>query len=189
MTRERRIALHEAGHAVLALSSDIGVEQMTIDANGGNCWISSIDKAKLPRQYGVAVDLGGIMAEVLAGLAVDCRIADYGGDMRSVQRSTSPRLRGAVISWAADYALRQLRQYWPALQRIAKALEEKGALTGDEVRQLFKPRKAVLTVQLQNQQPKPKRRKRPVLKIDPTLFAPKFSSVKGNGAVRVKARV
>jgi len=193
MDKRNRIALHEAAHAVVAMAAGIRVIGATLNNEAGACIMSPSDLGRVQQRYVAAVHLAGKIADAMNGTPL--HESQYGGDLRNLGntvRADTPEGQ-AIISEAGEYAGQVLTNNWPAVEAIAAELDRKGKLDEKEIRRVFDEslgikRKAVIRVNL-TQQPKPRKRKRPVLKIDPTLFAPKFSSVKGNGAVRVKARV
>lgn len=193
MDKRNRIALHEAAHAVVAMAAGIRVIGATLNNEAGACIMSPSDLGRVQQRYVAAVHLAGKIADAMNGTPL--HESQYGGDLRNLGntvRADTPEGQ-AIISEAVEYAGQVLTNNWPAVEAIAAELDREGALDEKEIRRVFDEslgikRKAVIRVNL-TQQPKPRKRKRPVLKIDPTLFAPKFSSVKGNGAVRVKARV
>jgi len=193
MDKRNKIALHEAAHAVVAMAAGIRVIGATLNNEAGACIMSPSDLGRVQQRYVAAVHLAGKIADAMNGTPL--HESQYGGDLRNLGntvRADTPEGQ-AIISEAVEYAGQVLTNNWPAVEAIAAELDREGALDEKEIRRVFDEslgikRKAVIRVNL-TQQPKPRKRKRPVLKIDPTLFAPKFSSVKGNGAVRVKARV
>ena len=128
--RWHEYSLHEAGHAVAHLALGDRVLNVWVDPNrpgrvGGQCRALTDTDARVKAVTSVA---GGV-AEVLAGHAKKPRYSktDWSGAVPLVGR----------IHEVESCAKRLLLANWNAVQAIAQALEDRGELTGTQVRRIF----------------------------------------------------
>jgi hypothetical protein len=139
MSLLKRIAYHESGHAVAALTFGMPIIRVTIDADPPHChrgrWRSGSDMA-----------LANIVTLCLCGPAAENRLcwADH-RQQRSyrpcnvAEGGVDPVLIGVEIGRLRDAADRLVRTDW-ARRRIglmAHALLRYGSLTGGQISELF----------------------------------------------------
>jgi hypothetical protein len=152
-------AHHEAGHTVAALHLGRNVHRVTVGSNGGGALMQTA-AATEPLPDGTARDFinrlkrsGTTLADdwvrddlmlTLAGPAAGSRVGGLplgGSDEDSIRRlivllarSEAEALR--AFDEAQARARRLVDQYWPVIEDIAHALDEKRELSGDEVREI-----------------------------------------------------
>jgi hypothetical protein len=138
----RACAVHEAGHAVVALALGVGVERVAL---GVGCAPENDGETEThggDLRARIAVDLAGALAVgTLCGGHVprQLRLAaceDY-RMARQDARRIDPHAWPYYYRDAERRAARILRRHWPAVLALGRALLQTGRLTGDEARAIF----------------------------------------------------
>ncbi len=140
-TDRRRAAIHEAGHAVVALHLGAELQPkrcMLFEPCG--CGTTFSRRPEDPRQQAVML-MAGLASEHLLGVLTDDSIGAAERDvvhLTEVLACSREELLGTCWRALHEQATMILQHYRPAVEAIAKALVEKGALDGAEVEALFR---------------------------------------------------
>ena len=134
---------HEAGHCVVALALDYHVTWVQMSGGGGN---TICEKPPLDTDDQVCNAIvhafAGMRAEIIHEPQWEPRAMACIGDLL-VAGGFVPQLKQRrppleLCSELIQRADRLLRTNWPAVERIAAALHERGRLHSEEVKRLFR---------------------------------------------------
>jgi hypothetical protein len=156
-TRLRRVAVHEAGHAVAAVLFRHGLRRATVEP--GEDSLGHILTNRLPRSVRRALELewptaaqrrrvDGFLTMLLAGPAAERRLAgrwnhvgagqDYADAADVAMRASQDEAdMNSQIEAAVGRSIAFADDHWPAIEAVAEALAMRGTLTGGEVRAII----------------------------------------------------
>ncbi len=137
----RRAAVHEAGHAVLALHYGFELQPRhgLVFAPCG-CGTTFSTRPENPRREAVVL-MAGLASERLLGVLTDDSVGAAESDvvrLTEVLQCSREVLLATCWRELHEEASAILEHYRPAVEAIAKALDEKGALDAPEVEILIK---------------------------------------------------
>ena len=134
------VAVHEAGHAVVALALGHDVVLVTLGASPDDalrlCLCrSNRDDGSIGRWEATVVALSGPVAEQsFVGYPRDARAMMWGSSWKADRAKAEGHLRRSsmarTLGDAALKAAQLVTEYWPAIVRIAEALLEHGEAPG-----------------------------------------------------------
>jgi ATP-dependent Zn protease len=140
---ERRIALHEAAHAVVAVALDIAVESVAIESSDdgdtrGGCTVRAVqsDSPDSERRKYIACALAGLAAEKV----LDPNYNELRDDTAKAFNLAEECAKGdesmhrVVYHEAQAVAETLVRQRWSAIERVARRLLVDRRLSGSDVR-------------------------------------------------------
>jgi hypothetical protein len=130
----RRVAYHEAGHAVVGVT--LGRELRDVSLGVGTCTFTSADP------------LDAVVTSAFAGAVADARgigtYSDSAGTLdqfnaEGLARAEYPRQadRDVYLGRMAERAVALVDEQWPAIERVATYLLDRGRADGAEVRRLL----------------------------------------------------
>jgi ATP-dependent Zn protease len=149
---KRRVAIHEAGHAIMNIVLDRKIESVSIsDKTGlwaGRCTAEELlyvnNKEKTVRRS-MKVALAGLLAEKVSGYDMDLTDSGYSMDWNEAiakAKSFVPEIEvNEYIAFVMHEAESTLKNSVIALSRLADALVEKEQLSGLEVHKIVYPEK------------------------------------------------
>jgi len=147
-------ALHEAGHAVIALAYGSEVDEVTIvpDPHSRTYGFTSYMDTYHPRSLPAEIterewpEIGKGIVHILAGPVVTARVTllsvpeqfGYAGDYAQAQRTAVERgipitRVDEFLAWLSERAEREVTRRWDSIVRVALALLARRTLTGEEV--------------------------------------------------------
>jgi hypothetical protein len=136
-----RVAVHEASHAAVARSAGLTLTHAQVNPDGSGEAAYSRDAAAIDRRMAtIATDLSGVVGELFSeGASARRRWALSNSFDIAQARAGIEGFRQAAPSWNmptrtfAIVALAAVYAHWPAIQRIARVLRERRALTASEI--------------------------------------------------------
>jgi hypothetical protein len=148
------VAVHEAGHAVAVHRLGHGVIEARLTGTGGYVLADCDYRTTLPTQdlYSAVELVNAARPDIVATLAGPAAEARHlrldslrhcwtssSCDVARVDtwlRQVVPNDHESAVAWLVEHACWLVDQEWPAIERVAEALLERRALTGDEVAEL-----------------------------------------------------
>lgn len=139
------VAVHEAGHAVVATLTGIAVRYATLAArDGGGVVVPHPRRGGFPAQEMIAITCAGLIAEDVAGTAErwDIAEASHAGDITSIRadaRAWHAASDGVTVldlaarSWEMAFDL-VVDNYGAVLAVAEQLLSSRKALTGSQIR-------------------------------------------------------
>jgi hypothetical protein len=144
----RAVAIHEAGHAVVALAFGHDVVLVTLgpspdDARRLGLCCSNRNDDAMGRFEAAVVALAGPLAEqIFAGHPRDVRAMMLGSSWKTDRANAENHLRRSsmarTLGDAALEAARLVMERWPAIVRVAEALLAQGELGGARIEALMR---------------------------------------------------
>jgi hypothetical protein len=138
MPRLDSTAIHEAGHAVVALCEGCTFDRVVLAADGDVLGTVHNVKTMLGHEHGARIKLAGVVAERL------CRRAWRGelicaaeGDLIGVGAFFRENDAGDLIDWNIAATHETLLENWTAVEKIARALSRRKELSYDVVREIW----------------------------------------------------
>jgi hypothetical protein len=129
-------ALHEAGHGVLAEAAGLRVKWATISntifCDGPHCKLE--DRNAGSDAHKLLVDFAGMAADLEGGSRFSTTA--YAHDIKLAGRHRQG-LTESEISAALDGARKILREFWPAVEEVARKMLEQTTVTGAEIREII----------------------------------------------------
>lgn len=128
------VALHEAGHAVVALALGVEVRRVLVKKDGGGlCYTETYDEL---RARGITARAAAFYQAcmALAGGAADPEGAPSSTDVRIAKNAIASG-GGGIAEWEKSEARTRalVKQNHAAIRQVALALDRRGELTGREV--------------------------------------------------------
>ena len=124
-------AYHEAGHAVIASVLGTLIKRASLD----EVWTSRVGCAR--RDLAI-IALAGAEAETKhCGYSLDRQAELWGVAWASDLASAMCDLNRAAIAPAIQQARQLVTEHWRFIEVVAQALQERGELTGDDIRALI----------------------------------------------------
>lgn len=139
------VAVHEAGHAVVALLTGVAVRYATIaPRDGGGMVVLRPRRSGFPAQESIAISCAGLIAQDVAGTDERWRIAEasHAGDITDIRadaRAWHAASDGVTVldliarSWAMAFDL-VVDNYGAVIAVAERLLSSRKALTGPEIR-------------------------------------------------------
>jgi hypothetical protein len=129
-----RIAYHEAGHAVVGVALGRVLRDVSLDA-GTTTFVSQdpLDAVVTSAFAGAAADARGMGTHSDSAGALD----QFNADGLARGQYPSPAERDAYLAGMARRAVALVDQHWPAIERLAALLLERGRADGAEVTRLL----------------------------------------------------
>jgi hypothetical protein len=146
MKLRRILAYHEAGHAVIGMILDCGVESATIKPARASLGSVDVDQLHaIKHENKILFSLAGLVAECeFTGEPCDWKADKMKYDMRSVGHSRNQlRLNAREVKERDEYeaATRKLvRKHWRQIGAVAAALLKRETLSRIELRALSRPK-------------------------------------------------
>lgn len=145
--RRRRLAYHEAGHAVVDVLTGRTVQKVTIVADedcDGACHTD--EDFDLDLVDFIAGFAAGRIAEAKAahemGLSVTDEASFYEGDAAAITSfQIDPDRRDEIHEAAEERAMRLVEDHWHLVERVAELLIHHGTVSGEQVHQIVGPRR------------------------------------------------
>jgi hypothetical protein len=137
-----QVCVHEAGHVVAALLGNLRIESARVwplpHPHSGNVrWMYEYDDSMKRR---IRVHMGGAAAEVIffGRHMIPALGSDSWKDFDQARACTERQGRVWDPEAAVKHAVTFLRPYRQGIERVARALQARGELSGDQVRRVIR---------------------------------------------------